>query len=105
MDKQELLTLIQNIGTCEDEAERREQLSTLSEELTGLCDSNTAITQERDTLLANNEKLRDANMKLFLRVGEEKDAASQKQDETGIKDKPETKREFADLFDEKGGLK
>ena len=105
MDKNEALALIQSIGTCEDETERREALATLTEEITGLYDSNTSLNESITSLTGANEKLRDANMKLFLRVGESKDSKEVKEDSTGIKETEVEKLKFEDLFDEKGGLK
>ena len=54
----------------------------------------------------DNETLRDANMKLFLRVGAEKTDKERKDDIAGLKKEEEKeKKNFDDLFDEKGGLK
>lgn len=105
MEKQEFLEKITEIGTCEDDVKRRELLTSLSEdvskdydELTSLAESNATLTQERETL-------REANMKLFLRVGEDKDSSTVKENETGIKNEQIKKLSFNDLFDEKGGIK
>ena len=52
------------------------------------------------------EKLRSANMQLFLRVGENKTPGQINEDKTGVKDEvPPEPRRFENLFDEKGGLK
>ena len=54
----------------------------------------------------DNEKLRKANMELFLKVGSTKSDEEIQRDTTGIE--PEEKkqpRKFEDLFDDKGNLK
>ena len=105
MDKQEFLTRITAIGTCEDEVERRELLSALSEDVGKDYDNLASLSDRNKTLSDDNETLRSANMKLFLRVGESKDDSERKKDETGIDDKEKEKRDFKDLFNEKGELK
>lgn len=105
MDKSELLDLIQSIGTCEDDVLRRESLATLHDEVESLFTSNETLTETNNTLTGDMEKLREANMKLFLRVGESKDSKDVQKDATGIKEEQEEKLKFEDLFDEKGGLK
>lgn len=77
------------------------QVSTLLTELsdvygTKIAETATA-TQTSQQLTADNEKLRQANMNLFLKVGETKTPEkAQTQDTTP---------QYADLFDEKGNLK
>lgn len=105
MDRQEFLNTLTEIGTCENEVERREKLSSLHDEVEKLYTDNETLTTQNKTLTDDNETLRSANMKLFLRVGEQKTEAQIKKDTTGIEAKPETKRNFSDLFDDKGGLK
>lgn len=105
MERTEILTLIQSIGTSEDVAEIRESLATLQDEVMGLYDTNESLTATNETLTGNNEKLREANMKLFLRVGESKDSKDVHKDSTGIQEEQIEKLKFEDLFDEKGGLK
>ena len=105
MDKTELLSLIQTIGTSEDETERRESLATLQDEVTTLFDNNVTLAGANESLTNHNEKLREANMKLFLRVGEIKDDTQRKEDSTGIKEETKPDLKFEDLFNEKGGLK
>ena len=66
-------------------------------------DSLTKLTTDNQNLTNDNELLRQANMKLFLRVGEQKDTSQEhNKDDVSNEDK---KRSFEDLFDEKGGLK
>lgn len=105
MLKEDFLNRITEIGSCDDEVQRRELLSQLSEEASKDYDNIATLTETNQSLTDANEKLRDANMKLFLRVGETKDPASKVKDETGIDDKTKTKRSFDNLFNEKGVLK
>ena len=99
MNRQEHSERLQAIGTCEDEAERRELIAQLIDDAGADYDNHASVTAERDQLLQDNENLRAANMKLFLRVGDH----DEPEDKPG--DKPKEKLKFENLFDEKGGLK
>jgi transcription-repair coupling factor (superfamily II helicase) len=78
------------------------KVSTLLAELTEHNDDAVVeVTTSKSTaekLTADNEKLRQANMSLFLKVGESKPA-----DET--KPNEDTTPKFEDLFDKDGNLK
>lgn len=101
--REEFQQAIQNIGTCENEAERRGLLATLQDEITGVLDSNAELETNNQNLTNENTTLLDENRKLFLRVGVPEDKQDPKT-KTGI-DNPPEKRKFEDLFDEKGGIK
>lgn len=105
MDKQEFITRMTAIGTCTDDVQRREFISALREEAESDYDRIDTLTAQNETLSNDNETLRSANMKLFLRVGSSKDEGERSKDETGIDDKPKDKRKFDDLFNEKGEIK
>lgn len=105
MEKQEFIEALTQIGTCEDDVQRRELITALQDEAVKDYDSLSAMTEQNATLTADVESLREANMKMFLRLGESKSGAEILQNSTGIEDKPKEKRKFEDLFDEKGGLK
>ena len=113
MDKQGFLDKLKAIGTSEDEVERRTMISELTDEVTRVYDEVTRVYDENSTLtesnknyLEDNEKLRSANMQLFLRVGENKTPEQINEDKTGVKDEPTPEpRKFESLFDDKGGLK
>lgn len=100
MDKAEVLNLITTIGTCEDEVERRTMLATLSDDVANVFDENATLTETNNTYKSDNEKLREANMKLFLKVGEHKSPEDKPEPDT-----PPEKRSFNNLFDEKGNIK
>ena len=99
MDKVELTNRIQEIGTCEDNAQRLELLTQLRENLETDYDRLTNLEAQNNQLSSDNEDLRSANMKLFLRIGEQKAPAKEPFDE------PKEKREFKNLFNEKGTIK
>lgn len=106
MDKQMFLDKLKAIGTSEDETERRTMLSELTDEVSRVYDENSTLTESNKSYLEDNEKLRSANMQLFLRIGENKTPEQINEDKTGVKDEgtPEP-RKFENLFDDKGGLK
>ena len=96
MDKQGFLDKLKAIGLSEDDVERRTMLSELEDEVTRVYDEDSNLTKSNQSVLEDNEKLRSANMQLFLRVGENKTPEQVNLDTTG---------RFENLFDEKGGLK
>lgn len=100
MDKVTFQTKISEIGTCEDDATRRELLTQLQEEVNGDYDRLTELETTNSQLTSDNESLRSANMKLFLRVGDHKAPEKDPLDD-GAKEK----RDFKNLFNEKGGIK
>lgn len=104
MDKSEFIQAIQSIGTCEDEVQRRTLLTELEANVSSVFDTNSELTEKYATLQNDNESLRSANMKLFLRIGEQKSDTQATKDVTGIDNDEPVKRDFKDLFNEKGGL-
>lgn len=101
MTREEYQDLIKQIGQCEDDAQRRELLVSLEESTTPLFDDVETLTQQNQNLTEDNESLRSANMKLFLRVG------GRTRDDIREDEHNENteKLKFEDLFNEKGGLK
>ena len=112
MDKQIFLDKFKELGTCEDDVQRRDILASLTDDISVLYSD---IESDRSTIDVLNqtieknkediEKLRESNMNLFLRVSANKTEDQQKQDSTSIKPDEDKKLKFEDLFDEKGGLK
>lgn len=100
LTKQEFLDRLQVIGTCEDEVERRALLSDLSEDGAAIYDEFDTADAARKTAEEDNEKLRAANMKLFMRVGDH--TAPEPIPGT---EPPKEKRKFENLFNEKGDIK
>lgn len=99
MTKDEFNAALQAIGTCEDDVQRRGLIADLAESAGADYDAHAEAVASRDQLQADNEQLRAANMKLFLKVGDHKEPADKPGDE------PKTKRSYKDLFNDKGGLK
>ena len=106
MDKQSFLDKLKAVGTSEDETERRSILAELTDEVSKVYDENTSLSESNKSYIDDNEKLRSANMQLFLRVGESKAPEDIKKDLTGVKEDPTPEpRKYENLFDDKGGLK
>lgn len=105
MDKEQLLNLIKDIGTIEDDIERRTKLSNLTDEVTDLYDMKVTLENEKTKFEEDNEKLRQANMELFLKVGSTKTPEEIQKDTTGVDTEEKKTRKFEDLFDDKGNLK
>lgn len=105
MKKEDFINRITEIGTCTDDVNRRELLTQLREEVEKDYDNLSSLEETNKNLSNDNETLRDANMKLFLRVGAEKTDDEHKEDKTGVKGGEKEKRSFDNLFDEKGALK
>lgn len=110
MEKDEILKVITNIGTCEDDVERRNLLTNLSDNINKVFDEIDTnlnmidtLTEKVNDITEKNKKLRESNMDLFLRVSE---GDKKETDPTGeVPEDIKEKRKFEDLFDEKGGLK
>lgn len=100
MTRDELITQIQAIGSCEDDAQRREMLTQLQEDCTADYDRFATLENTNNQLSSDNENLRSANMKLFLRIGSNKP-----EDKKDGEDTTPEKLKYEDLFDEKGELK
>ena len=105
MNKQDFLDRLKSIGTTEDDVERRTMLSELTDEVNRVYDENSSLVESNKSYQEDNEKLRSANMQLFLRVGDNKTPEQSQEDNTGIKEEENNPRKFEDLFDEKGMIK
>lgn len=99
MDKKSFLERITEIGTLEDMTDVREHLTELSTEVSEVFDNNETLTASNRQFEEDNEKLRKANMSLFLKVGEQKSPEQIQKDKTGIEPKPDKeKKSFDDLL-------
>ncbi len=101
MDRDKILEKITNIGTCEDEATRRTLLAELNDGVNGVFNDYDTLLSQNEDLTRANETLRESNMQLFLKVGEKKKPE-------GAPEEPPAgapKRNFEDLFNEKGMIK
>lgn len=86
------------LGNLTDQAKVSTVLSELIEDYNAVIAEMETARTTAEKLTADNEKLRQANMNLFLKVGETKKEEETKQDE-------DNKPTFEDLFDEDGNLK
>lgn len=105
MDKNEFLEVIKQIGTEADDVQRRTMLTELSDKISGIFDSNTELMEKNKSFEEDNEKLRSANMQLFLRVGANKSEEEIQKNQVGDTDSVKEPRKFENLFDENGNLK
>ena len=101
MEKQEFLNRVTAIGSCDDDVQRRELLTQLSEEASKDYDIIATLTETNKTLTNDNEALRSANMKLFLRVGETKEGNNS----DSTRNDEGSNLTYENLFNEKGELK
>ena len=104
MDREEILNLINSIGTCEDETERRTMLNNMRDSIGELFDTNESLNSQNSELTSANEKLRSANTDLFLQLGN-KSANGMLQNQAGEPEPPKEPRKYENLFNEKGELK
>ena len=105
MNKDEFLEMIKQIGTIEDDTERRTKLTELTDGVSNIFDSIEDLTEKNKNYEEDNEKLRNANMQLFLRVGANKTEKEIQEDQIGKTEEEKDPRKFEDLFDDKGNLK
>jgi uncharacterized protein YllA (UPF0747 family) len=74
-------------------------LAELVEDYDKETNEKTTLKSTSEKLTADNEKLRAANMTLFLKVGETKPA------DTGVNKPVDNTPKYTDLFDKDGNLK
>ena len=99
MDKNTFISKIKEIGSCTDETTRLELLTQLQEDGCSDYDRLAEIETTNQQLSTDNETLRSANMKLFLRIGEKEPTKDNPLDDG------KEKREFKNLFNERGEIK
>lgn len=99
MDKKEFLEMMQNIGTCEDDVQRRSMLADLQEDIENVIDTNEKLTTDTANQRAEIERLQGENMKLYLKV------TSDDKEPDDVPPAPKEKRKFEDLFNDNGGIK
>lgn len=112
MDRETFKNTIQEIGTCEDDSQRRIMLANLQDEVLKNYDANDTDKTTIDTLnktLEDRDKritdLESANLDLFKRIGIDVSEQEKLKKSTGLEEPEENRRRFENLFDEKGGLK
>ena len=105
MKKEDFDEKIKEIGTLEDIADVRVKLAELGADITEVFNNGKNLEESNQKLTNENEKLRSANMELFLRVGTNKSEEEIKEEQLGKEEKDPEPRKFEDLFDESGNLK
>lgn len=100
MTLDEMLQKMTDIGTAEDDASRRAIITEVSDEIKTVFGTVDTLTESKNKLDADNKKLQEYNMQLFLKVGGQK-----KQEVTPEGDEPDKNLTYENLFNEKGELK
>lgn len=100
MTKDELLAKLTDIGTSQDEVERRTLLTEITDELTSVYDANDTLTKANAKFEADNKKLQEHNMRLFLKVSDQSKPTPQVEEP-----KPTENLKYENLFNDKGELK
>lgn len=95
---------ITSIGQLENIADVREKLAELTEDLTPDYNRLSELETQNATLLTEKEDLQKSNMKLFLKVQEQKTPEDVKKSNTGLDETKTDKRKFENLFNSKGDL-
>ena len=80
-----------------DEALAGDLLTEIFEGVTNVFESNTTLNNQVDEYVKSNENLRESNMKLFLKLGDESDKTDPDAGSPEPEPQPE-KRKFEDLF-------
>lgn len=108
MTNDEHKLLIQNIvKNIDNQAELTSLLSDLSKDYTEVLAERNTYKKSNETLISDNENLRQTNMKLFLQVGgTEEKIKDEAQKVSPVTEEPtEEIAKYEDLFNEKGELK
>ena len=106
MTKDEIIEKLKSIGTIEDEVQRRDELTSVIDEVQGKYDVFEQTQSENEKLKEDNEKLVDYNRKLFMKVSINESPENIAQEQIGkpvIEEKEP--RKYEDLFNDNGELK
>lgn len=103
MTKQEFLDKMTEIGTCNDDVQRRTLLTSVTDEVSKTFDEHTTYKDQNEKYQKDMEDLRSANMELFLQVG--KNRQSETPIDNNGNNKPSDNLTYENLFNEKGELK
>lgn len=105
MDKETLINVIKEIGTCEDQVDRIAKLSSLTDEVSNIFDNIDSLNNQIQALNESKEKdkeqidkLQKVNMDLFLKTGVNVTQKELNKNSTGIESEPDEKLKFEDLF-------
>lgn len=98
MTREEYAQKLLELASIEDAAERRIKVTELTDEANAIYDNQDRLTQANSKFEADNKKLQEYNMQLFLRVGEKKQPKEEENTQQGEPLK------YENLFNEKGEL-
>lgn len=98
MTREEYAQKLLELASIEDAAERRMKVTELTDEANAIFENQDKLTQANSKFEADNKKLQEYNMQLFLRVGEKKQHKEEDQSQQGEPLK------YENLFNEKGEL-
>ena len=102
MDKESFESKVKEIGEMTTVEEMRAGLAELHNGVSEIYDTNTTLAEQHENDVKEMEAIRQANMKLFTRLGTEKTSDKQVEEQTGLKQQSVERRKFEDLYDDKG---
>lgn len=108
LSKDEFMAKVQEIGTCEDDVQRKTLLTELSTGVSGIFDDNDTLAKSNKQYEQDNEILRKANMEFWLKSTGNPNAGANDgdgADDQDPEDDKDEKLDFKDLFNDKGELK
>lgn len=103
-EHKEIVNKMLGFVTAEHQADASALLTNLSEDYEKVLTESETLSSRNETLIANNEKLREVNADLFLKVGTTKKETENNANQGGEPDE-ETPLDYNELFNEKGELK
>ena len=103
MNKNDFISRLQAIGTCEDDVQRRTLLSELQTECETDYDRLETLETDNAQLNKDKEDLQKANMQLYLRTTTP--VTQPTQNNSGSEGDNDEPLKYENLFDEKGDLK
>mgnify|MGYP003436689898 CR=1 FL=1 len=99
MTRDEIRQTLQAIGVCENDAERRTHLASLTNELEGIFTNADELATRNESLEKENKELILYNKDLFLQIGQKGEP-----DPVIEEGEPVEKLSYASLFNDKGEL-
>lgn len=107
MDRQQHTSIIQQLRGLvseENQATATQLLTQLSDDYDETLTASETLTTANADLTARNERLREVNSELFMKVGTSKENKGGNNQEQENKEGQENELTFDKLFDEKGDL-
>lgn len=94
-------------SNLDDTAKVTELLESASVDYSEMSKENSVLTTNNEKLIKDNDNLRNVNMDLFLKVGNQRSEENQKTENQNqeTQETQDNKLSFDNLFDENGNLK